>query len=245
MSYPYIIWTMQRSGGTAVADLLGAFSEHQSIQHEPFNLERRFGQLTRAWLEQFDRADLERGVMEALQDRPVIKHCYELVPSAVNAALLNVARLLGYRHVLLERESEVDRVLSLQLARITGAWGKEEAKRAYDLILSGEDRLDAIDVSEAKKHLHHCLERKDRLRKVMAHDPSAFFALSFAEVFSDSSEGSRQIDGVLNFLGITPKSTSTVQQKVDLMRAHSGQNSAQILPHVPNIKEARAALGAL
>ena len=245
MSYPYIIWTMQRSGGTALADLLAGFSDHPTIQHEPFNTERRFGAITQAWSERFDRAELERGVMDALTDRPAIKHCYELVPAAINSALITVARLLDYRNIVLIREAEVDRVLSLQLAKMTGAWGKEDAKEAYQAILSGERRLGDINIAGAERHLRLCRERSDWLRDIIKRDPGAFFELSFDQVFLDGSNGSLTLETVLEFLDIKPDVNDRLSERIAQMRAQSGQNSARILPLVSNIDEARRALQAL
>ena len=37
MSRPFIVWTMQRTGGTALAQTLMGLSEHPAAEHEPFN----------------------------------------------------------------------------------------------------------------------------------------------------------------------------------------------------------------
>ncbi|MEE2946322.1 MAG: hypothetical protein VX444_14220 [Pseudomonadota bacterium] len=245
MSYPYIIWTMQRSGGTALADLLAGFSDHPTIQHEPFNAERRFGAITQAWSERFDGAKLERDLMGALRNRPAIKHCYELVPGAINSALITVARLLDYRCIVLVRECEVDRVLSLQLAKMTGAWGKDDAQTAYEAFVSGERRLGDINIAEAERHLRLCRERSDWLRDVTRRDPRSFLELSFAQVFLGGSKGPSTLEAVFEFLEIDPHVKDGWVEKVAQMRAQTGQNSARILPLVPNIDAARRALQAL
>jgi hypothetical protein len=41
VSSPFIIWTMQRTGGTTLTDLLMSMSEHPGAEHEPFNWARK------------------------------------------------------------------------------------------------------------------------------------------------------------------------------------------------------------
>ena len=106
---------MQRTGGTTLAALLANLSEHPGVQHEPFNAERIFGHVTEGWVADRDPVAMRAALVEALAERtPVIKHCHELVPAPVNEELMRVASGLGYRHMVLDRRAEVDRILSLE-----------------------------------------------------------------------------------------------------------------------------------
>ena len=72
MSRPFIIWTMQRTGGTALAELLMEMSEHRSAEHEPFNWAkkspRQFWPITDAWNRTRDHVALS-GELDAILAR--------------------------------------------------------------------------------------------------------------------------------------------------------------------------------
>ena len=68
MSYPFFIWTMQRTGGTALTDLLMQMSEHPQAEHEPFNWARKkprqFWPITEAWGNTKNEAQLNASLDE-------------------------------------------------------------------------------------------------------------------------------------------------------------------------------------
>lgn len=43
MSKAFFIWTMRRTAGTSLTTLLTGISEFNSVEHEPFNRDRKFG----------------------------------------------------------------------------------------------------------------------------------------------------------------------------------------------------------
>ena len=246
MSYPYLIWTMRRTGGTTLAALLAALSEHPGIAHEPFNPDRLLGSIATAWSEDPDPDRLRAQLRDALTRRPVIKHCYELHPASFNEILLEVTTELGYRHLVLERRAEMDRILSLELAKITGVWGPEEADSAYDRILRGEETLPPIPTAQAVTHMRFCAVTRSWLAEQFAArgiDPHVIF---FEDVYADPDPeaGIRRVYAALKFLEIDHKAHPKSYAMIVDALANKGQKTRRIIDAVPNLSETRQALAA-
>jgi len=246
VSYPYIIWTMRRTGGTTLAGLLATLSEHPGVAHEPFNPDRLFGAIATAWGQDPDPDRLRGELAEVLARNPVIKHCYELHPAAFNEILLEVATGLGYRHMVLDRRAEIDRILSLELAKITGVWGPQEAEDAYARIARGEQVLDEIPVAQATNHMRSCAAARTRLAdQFAAHgvDPHVIY---FEDVYAtpETKAGILRVYAALQFLEIDPKAHPKTYGMITDALANKGQKSHRIMDAVPNIAEVRAALEA-
>jgi len=245
VSDPYVIWTMRRTGGTTLATLLSTLSEHRGIQHEPFNPERLFGHISDAFMQTQDTAQLRAALQECLADRPVIKHCYELMPEAFNTVFLDVTSALGYRHIVLDRRSETDRILSLELAHLTGAWGGEAAREIYPAIEAGEVTLAPVDIARARRQMTLCRNRRLELARLWVDAEPGPFVVYFEDVYSDPQQGRALIARLLAFLGIRPEDHAGYDAMVDDALLKRGQNSARILQAVPNADAAIAELDAL
>ncbi|MFH7566177.1 sulfotransferase family 2 domain-containing protein [Oceanimonas smirnovii] len=122
---PFIIWTLRRCGGTNLGEALFKASKFNAVQHEPFNGDRIFGHITRSWSNTKDKELLYKNIREVLEKKPLIKHCFEIIPDEVNEALVKISSELNYKHLFLYREHPTDRLLSLNYAQTTGIWGKE------------------------------------------------------------------------------------------------------------------------
>ncbi|WP_425102313.1 hypothetical protein [Tropicibacter sp. S64] len=239
MSFPYIIWTMQRTGGTTLATLLAELSEHPGVQHEPFNQDRKFGHVVTHWQDQEKlRSELE----EALAARPVIKHCHELMPHVLNATLMEVSIALGYRHIVLERGAEVDRILSLELAKITGAWGSDQAKRIYRRIEAGDIEVEPIDIPRALAHMRLCAERRAVLEGLFDAHGQSPYRVRFEDVYTDPAAGRGLVEDLLGFLGIDYAARGDFDALVTEALLKKGQNSVRVADAVPNYAEARLRL---
>ena len=233
---------MRRTGGTTLAALLASLSEHPTVPHEPFNPERIFGAVTTAWRKSHDKAQLRAGIEAALTPRPVIKHCYEIMPPELNRALMEVASEKGYRHVILDRRAETDRILSLELAKITGAWGGDDAKRIYARIDAGEAAVDPVDIGEAVAHLRYCHKRRQEIRDLLSGTGQAPHVIYFEDVYRDPEAGRARVGALVDFLGIDRADHPTYEAQLTDALLHRGQNTARIMSAVPNIDAARAAL---
>lgn len=238
MSDPFIIWAMRRTGGTTLAALCSSLSEHAGVPHEPFNPERIFGWVTKAWHENRDPQALRDNIRKALEERPLIKHCYEIMPPELNAALREVADDLGYKHVILDRRAEVDRILSLELAKITGAWGGKDAKRIYAEIDAGTRAIEPVDITEGVAHLTYCQKRRQEVDALL----EAPFVIYFEDVYADATAGRARVEALLAYLNINPADTPDYEAQLQDALLNRGQNTASIMSKVPNIDAARAAL---
>jgi hypothetical protein len=146
----FIIWTLQRTGGTQLArrlferaSLLEAarqrINEPGSLAakwlgmagsqwnfHEPFNYGKKsriFGPVTERWVNTRDRKALDAAVGEICSLRISLKHCVEMVPWEVSESLVDATCRNDYRHLFLYRRNAVNRLLSLHFARQSGIWG--------------------------------------------------------------------------------------------------------------------------
>lgn len=125
---PFIIWTFRRTGGTRLGAMLFERSSHETVEHEPFNLERTFGDVTNHYRKTGDEAALRVQMHAICERKVVIKHCLELMTPGLNRALAEASTAAGYRHVFLFRRRPLGRLLSLHYAQQSGIWGKEQAR---------------------------------------------------------------------------------------------------------------------
>ena len=242
MSFPFIIWTMRRTGGTTLAGLLETLSEHPNIVHEPFNPDRMYGYITDTWFADRDEARLEFNMRQALAARPVIKHCYELRAPAISASLMKVAIDLGYRHIVLDRRAEEDRILSLELAQATDVWGGPEAATIYAEIKAGTRHPRPVDIDSAMTHMEHCLTSRYTLRDLMQHSGQTPFVVYFEDVYSDVNAGRDLVRRLVEFVGLTPADYPAYDSLMENALLTRGQNSAQIAEFVPGALELRSRL---
>jgi hypothetical protein len=127
---PFIIWTLRRTGGTNLSQALFERVPFPKVPHEPFNHDRLYGPLTRAFIADRDEATLRVGIDAICARGVTLKHCAETVPPKLNTVLADASMAAGYRHVFLYRRSALDRLLSLIYAQRTGVWGPGSAASA-------------------------------------------------------------------------------------------------------------------
>ncbi|MGX9355766.1 hypothetical protein ACS3SW_11605 [Roseobacteraceae bacterium S113] len=242
MADPHIIWTVQRTGGTTLAGFLSELSPFATIDHEPFNPDRAFGNIVNEFRKTRDASALEPAIKQAIDERPVLKHCHELMPEALNKALMNVTKSLGYRHFILERRDEVDRVLSRALARMTGAWGKGKADEVHAAIEAGTLELPELDQAEVEENM-----RLSHARRVAISGQFAQIGLTppivyFEDLYTSLEEGRQTLDALVDTLGFEIKDAAAYAKARDIALTKKGQNSARIAEAVPNIGAVRTAL---
>jgi hypothetical protein len=125
---PIIIWTFRRTGGTNLGQALFNASPFESVQHEPFNGGRIYGHIIENWRRTKDLETLRSNIVQVLANRPLIKHCLEIMPDELNNILLEESIKQGYNHLFLYRENPTDRLLSLNFAQQTNIWGSKQRK---------------------------------------------------------------------------------------------------------------------
>lgn len=144
---PFIIWTLQRTGGTNLArrlfeasglpgtdgrplstgGLLDRVTDAWKL-HEPFNYghgseDRPFGFASERFLKGGSPRELDAVTHAVCAHRLPLKHCVEMVPPEVTRSLAMASVRHGYRHVFLYRRNPLDRLLSMEFARRSGVWG--------------------------------------------------------------------------------------------------------------------------
>ena len=242
MSTPFAIWTMRRTGGTTLTDLLMTLSEYPTIAHEPFNGDRLFGHISTHWYEHKDEAKTRTALRAMLQTRPLLKHCFEIHGNRFNALLLSTLQELGYRQILLTREDEVARILSLQLAEATGVWGKAGSERGY-AIFRGDDAPELrFDIAAAQAHMEHCFRGWQWLAKTLEAQGITPFRLRFEDLYQDLEGGKETVRAVFDHIDLPSETFAEQIETVENALRYRGQNSDAMMALVTNIDRARLQL---
>ncbi len=197
---PFVIWTLQRTGGTNFNKHLNRLSCHDKLQDEPFNSPREHGQLSKDWLKSKDRAALKGGMTAVCSSHNNIKHCVERVPWAVSGALVEASHEAGYAPVFLYRENPLQRLLSMEYAQRTQSWGPKTVAEAGDNSEVFRAPLDVDALIEHETNSNNKLSKAWRqLRKIGA----APVAISYEELYSADSETAQAgLQRVFSRLGI-------------------------------------------
>jgi hypothetical protein len=204
-STPFIIWTLQRTGGTNLAQHLFRSSALPGTSgpvardgvlaritnawrlHEPFNLndpERPFGTISEAWARDRDHDLLVRSIEGICKELIPIKHCVEMVPWEITECLVRVSVQAGYRHVFLHRRDSIARLLSLQFARATGIWGDKlrGAGKIRDSLFA-----EPLPVPALAAHESYCSALMSRTFDLLDEIDGHPAAISYEDIFEASS----------------------------------------------------------
>lgn len=236
---PLVIWTFRRTGGTALAGLIGKTSDSPRFFHEPFNADRKMGWITKQFEADQDVKALGVNLREEFSDRPCLKHCYDLLPPKLHNQLLFRTNKLDYSQVVLDRKDDLDRVLSLLLAMQTGAWGPTRAKDIYPAILDGSVSVAPIDPDQVREQMEHGLKRRTHLIKRMAHLGIVPHVVFFEDIYGPGADGAAVVGAMLADIGIDPSGNPDYPALLEETLVRKSQNSAKILELVPNISELR------
>ena len=243
MSHPFIIWTMQRTGGTSLADLLMEMSEHPAAEHEPFNRDRQFGAVTAAWADAHDEAALAEAMAGILKQRFLIKHTYELRDMALNAALLRAAAATGYRHIFLLRQDELARLVSKFIAEANGTWFADYAAKVYDKIRAGERRLSPVPAANLVASYRRCRQMTEEIRGWMARLALPIHDVAYEELYvGDRESRLRHFSRLCRFLDFAPEVIELHRADIEEKLFHGSQNTQSILGFLPNLDEIVEAL---
>lgn len=130
---PFLVLTLQQTGGMSFASGLTTISSYPSAKdHEPFLERREFGNGTREWNAREDVGKLSKSVYDILSKSINIKHCVEVMPTAINDALIGSAQQHDYRFLFLYRQDPVARILSAEFARRSNIRGQMIVERTLE-----------------------------------------------------------------------------------------------------------------
>ncbi|QBF34245.1 hypothetical protein [Thalassococcus sp. S3] len=234
--HPYLILTLRRTGGTSLTTFLSEVSSFATKEHEPFNPDRVWGGIT----EEFKRTknvDLLRSKLgEALQSRPNIKHCIEVVPGVLTQELITACHERQYRLMLLTRRDETSRLISLFLAQSTGAWGPDEARQIYRNIMAGQTKPNPIQLHEVKQRYLLDAGILGQTLSVLRYKEIPYKWLVFEELYKGQTPIETQAIEIAKYLGLRIEAEDP---NLATFSNQPGQNSKVIEPYVPGIAEAR------
>lgn len=189
-SRPFIIWTLQRTGGTNLTAQLIQRSRLKPRQHEPFNRQRELGGITQHWHKTADETALAASMEEVCSVPRPIKHCLEQVPWAVSEALLHASVAAGYRHLFLYRREPIGRLLSVEYARRTGVWGVNHLHKTEN-----EDHAFAkpLDIERLVQHELRCVYLLCAVRDLYGIEHGVRpITLAYEDVYGDDERCARQ-----------------------------------------------------
>jgi len=242
---PFIIWTFRRTGGTSLRSIFFWLSRFKAWQDEAFNRDRELGHITAAFEDSRDHAALDRDIAGVIGERKNLKHCIEVVPYEVTSALLRHAVAAGYRHVVLLRLNEVDRLLSLNLARMTRAWGPEEARRAYAEIRDGTRVLEPLNLQQLRRDLDRDAAALGRLMRAMFQQRVRYGMTLFEELYEGPIDARlAEVRRVAALLGLSRAETESDGAFTGTLTGRS-QGTRDIYSFVPNYDEARETIESL
>jgi len=242
VSAPFIIWTLQRTGGTTLADLLISLSQAPTLGHEPFNHDRRLGGLHRAFLDTHDEAALRAGIRAALAGAGSLKHCHELMPPRLNEILMDETTAAGWKAVILDRQNDSARMLSLITAKLTGAWGRALADQVVRDCEAGTRVLPPADLEAARRGLWNGWQRRCHLAAAFAARGLQPEVVLFEEVYESGDRGAELVADLIARLGLGGAEGPQPDPRILAALRNNGQNSNRILNYLPNITELRATL---
>ena len=190
----FIIWTLQRTGGTNLAHHLFGRADMRGIQHEPFNKGRVFSHVTEQWLESKNEDLLASQMKEIVGRGLAIKHCVELVPLEISHALAKAACEAGFKHLFLYRKSALDRLLSLHFAQETGIWGPNEKNQATKAL----GAIAPLPIAKLVHHEKRCIDLLNKMWSYLLAHNAKPLALSYDQLYACNT--SRSIDALLHVM---------------------------------------------
>lgn len=249
MSYPFFIWTVQRTGGTSLAELLMKMSEHKSAEHEPFNWRvnkpRQFAAVARNWVETKDAATLQSALKTIFDDQYLIKHCFELHGTPLNVRILQAAAKTNYRHILLLRRDELSRLVSKYIAEANGTWFKDYAAQVYAGIATGKRQLQPLPIDEIVATYQHVRRTVDRIREGLGQLGVEWREIWYEDIYTgDRSARMANLNALFEFLGFSDETIRAHQADIEEKIFRGSHNTADILQFVPNLTEVRDAFAA-
>lgn len=234
---PWLILTLRRTGGTSLTTFLSSTSKFATVQHEPFNSDRIFGEVSTRAQRARSSEDLENDIADLLVGRPNMKHCFEVVPLAVTQALINVCVREDYRIMFLTREKESSRILSLAMAMSTGAWGPEEAEQIYPQIMSGELEPKTISIDTIRNRINTDYSTLGKVITMLRNRKVDYDWYTFEEIYFGDVPVEELALEIASKHGVVIESDDP---RLEAFSQQSGQRSSTIKPFIPGLEKIEA-----
>lgn len=220
---PFLILTLQRTGGTNLTFQLAARSSWKLAEtHEPFNKPRTYGHITKAFIKDGKRAAVEAAMPEIAGKDEIVKHCVEMVPFEITEVLIDAFIAADYRFLFLYREDPVGRILSAEYARRTKVWGPSHVHKVAEDAQAFETPLD-VDSLMARER--DCIDRLNTAWDRLVAKGAAPVAISYEEMYGpDQDRAWTGLSRVLAGLDLARTERSD-RKMLDTLRGRGDQNT--------------------
>jgi hypothetical protein len=242
MERPFIIYTLRRTGGTSLTTFMARISRFPSVEHEPFNKDRRWAAVSTAVEGGISSDALRDRLRELLTERPNIKHAVEVVPMPIARALIDVCQELGYSQFVLHRRAEKDRLMSLFMAQATGAWGPGEAAIRYPLLRSGELAPNPINIARVPERVRMDAACLGETLMTLRGRGIDFGWLLFEEIYANPAATVQAALAIAARMGLNLTETD---ERLSVFSSSSGQGTSEAMALVPQAAEVKAVLDRL
>jgi hypothetical protein len=246
---PIIIWTLRRTGGTSLANLLFTSSKFKAIQHEPFNEERVWGDVStdvtnqlskpRNKIIEYDLDHLRERIAIYCNLKRNIKHSMDNTPFLVTKYLLEASQEVGYKHIVLFRKNQFRRILSLIIAqRTTWKLGYSPNEAVYKVI-NGEIEIGAIPFEEIAQVFDSSIKVVGRLYEEFHQNDIDYYRVYFEELYSNQFDEKGRIKNmmkILDYLNIEAYDTSLLERSM----FKSSENTHSVYNHIPDYAQLEA-----
>lgn len=227
MSYPFLIWTVQRTGSTTLASILAHLSENKVIEHEPFNTGRMLDYQGKEEL-------LVKQLQEIKGEKFCIKHCWNVHAPNSNQLILKHLLQDNYRIILLQRDNILAMEISRQLAKQTGIWGKNNNSENT----SSFSNLSPLDISQMQKQINSYKAQLNEYKSQFKHEHIPYSNISYEQLFDGSLEKRlKMIEEVCKFLNIDSQMMKNKSQEIKELLMNYKQNNSEMYQNIPNVKE--------
>jgi len=241
---PFIIWTVQRTGGTNIAVNLIRQSGLPTTEHEPLNEDRAYGHISRNWQNHKNEQLLDQEIGKFLDKGYAFKHCVENVAWPVNHTLLHKSVERNYSHLILYREHALNRLLSLHFAKETGLWGRKKVSALMQD--KGGNFLETVPVGRIDadvliQHEEVCTAALFRITKELKEQDAPVCVASFEDIYEASpSLSEKKLYVVLRTLGFPLQETASSFQKG--VRQTGDQRTKKVYAQIAGFAELQARL---
>ena len=240
---PFIILTLQRTGSTNFAQAMKELSRFPSAKdHEPFLARRQYGQLLRDWNKYKDANSLDQNMSDVLSELINIKHCFEVVPPAINDALISAAERNGYRFLFLYRKDFASRILSAEFARRTRIWGPKSERDTGRMQAALAKPLDVEALLNAEARY---IKQANALWARVNKTADTAVAIAFEDIYkSNENSALSSVRCVVNALKLT-EGHSGLGSFVERLRSRGNQGTRERYTEFSGYQELTEAAKAL
>lgn len=243
MKKNFVIWTMRRTGGTSLANAIARIGDYP-IEHEPFNWDRIFGEISRGFNNDKKNYDfLSDQIKEKCFDKGIcVKHCYEVAGNVLNPSLVELFSKANYKHIFWYRKNDLMRLLSLFTAKQTDVWGKHGSKDAYKRYLSGDLELTPYNIEDMNSHFQLCKRTSRLIKQTLLQQGCDFKELSYEDLYAgELADREKKLTDLCLWLGIEPGVIKETLKDCKFNLMNANQNSAVLYKHIPNLNEIKEA----